>query len=321
MLNPINPRTILHALAAVLYFSLTIAAAQSPSPLVSPTERRSVKPTARLARQENHAPAAVPAVRLKPGEDPRSHDPARGLYRVLVTIEPDQQVNESFSRHDIVELIEVDPNFDWAKNIRFQHDIWSLEFSLKPMRLIEVDEPQPSGKMRKKQIWYMVYRVVNYGKVPVSDFTPIFELVSDVKDDRGHDKHYMDRVIPVANAPIAEREHFPHGLLNTVEICGEIPVSERPATGAEGRPAGPGVINPVWGVVTWEDLPPLADHFLVYVRGLTNAYRWKDTPQGRKFSYKTLELRFWRPGDTLRQHEREFRFGDPGAVDYEWVYR
>jgi len=319
--NPVIRRITICVLATLIFSVPVIALAQATSPLVSPTQRRLIEPGARLARHANLAPAAVSAVQLKPSEDPRSQDPARGLHRVLVTIDPDQQVKESSSRHDIVELIEVDPKFDWAENIRFQHDIWSLEFAFKPMRLIEVDVPLPSGKMRKKQLWYMVYRVVNYGDVPVPNFTPVFELASDIEDSQGRRKRYMDRIIPVANKPIAKREHFPLGLLNTVEICGEIPVSERPVTGEDGRPAGPGIINPVWGVATWEDIDPRTDRFSVFVRGLTNAYRWKDTLEGRKFTYKTLELRFWRPGDALHQHEREFRFGDPDAVDYEWVYR
>lgn len=309
--------TCVGALAALLLIP-DVTRAQVASSLVSPTTQPTTNVARRLARQEERT---LPAASLDPSKDPRSQDPARGLYRVLVTIDPAQQVNESFSRHDIVELIDVDPNFKWAENIRFHHDIWSLEFSFKPMRLIEVDVPLPSGKMRKKQVWYMVYRVLNFGDVPVPNFTPIFELVSDVKDKNGHFKRYMDRLIPVANGPIAEREHFPHGLLNSVEISGEIPVSERPATGEDGRPAGPGVLNPVWGVATWEDVDPRTDRFLVFVRGLTNAYRWEDTPEGRRFSYKTLKLKFWRPGDDLHQHEREFRFGDPDAVDYEWVYR
>ncbi len=322
MMNPTRLRTTTCALVALFLLAPEIVSAQSTSPFVSPTPpQRLVRRAAKVARRANLVPAAIPDANLKPSEDPRSQDPARGLYRVLVTIDPNQQVDESFSRHDMVELLKVDPTFDWAKNIRFHHDIWSLEFSFKPMRLIEVDVPQPSGKMRKQRLWYMVYRVVNYGEVPVPDFTPIFELTSDVKDKRGHLKRYMDRVIPVANEPIAKREHFPHGLLNTLEICGEIPTSERPATGEDGRAAGPGVINPVWGVATWEHIDPRTDHFMVSVRGLTNAYRWEDTPQGRHITHKTLNLKFWRPGDALHEHEQEIRFGSPDAVDYEWDYR
>ena len=52
---------------------------------------------------------------------------------------------------------------------------------------------------------------------------------------------------------------------------------------------------------------------------------------GRKFTRKTLQLNFWRPGDELDQSEREIRFGvapgraefydSPEGVAYRWVYR
>ena len=93
-----------------------------------------------------------------------------------------------------------------------------------------------------------------------------------------------------------------------------------------------------WGVVTWEDVDPQIDRFSVYVKGLTNAYTWKDDPSKyqkgaplesyRRFQQKTLKLNFWRPGDEHREHEREIRYGvpdfeavDPDKVYYEWVPR
>ena len=52
---------------------------------------------------------------------------------------------------------------------------------------------------------------------------------------------------------------------------------------------------------------------------------------GRKFFRKTLQLNFWRPGDSLAENEREIRYGAAlGAADaygtdegvaYRWVYR
>ena len=127
-------------------------------------------------------------------------------------------------------------------------------------------------------------------------------------------KAYPDRVIPLAFEKIAEREDPTRKFLNTVDICQEIPVGET-----------------VWGIVTWEDIDPKIDRFSVYVMGLTNAYRWIDEPGkykkgdaigvGRRLSRKTLKLNFWRPGDEFNEHEEEIRFGWPGALDYEWVFR
>ena len=91
-----------------------------------------------------------------------------------------------------------------------------------------------------------------------------------------------------------------------------------------------------WGIVTWEDVDPRTKWFSVYVEGLTNAYRWDDGKgaftekdfgkeskigKGRRPWRKVLKLNFWRPSDEYFEHEREIRYGVPGRVDYEWVYR
>jgi hypothetical protein len=87
----------------------------------------------------------------------------------------------------------------------------------------------------------------------------------------------------------------------------------------------------LWGVAMWEEVYPRIDRFSIYVYGLTNAYKWKDEPGaykpndaigvGRTLARKTLKLNFWRPGDEYFEHEDEIRYGYPGEVDYEWVYR
>lgn len=289
---------------------------------------------------------AVPRVRqLAPG--------------VMTTIDTAQhrQLSETVARHDIIELLAVDPNFDWAKDVPFQHDIWCLEFKFKPVRMIRVDIPQPSGQMRQKLIWYMVYCVTNPGKVmhpvqdaelpyPTSDqpklyqvklvdepvrFVPNFLLEGyrSAKEGEGPVLAYRDRVIPLAVAAIQQREAPPQRLLNTAEICQEIPVGKS-----------------LWGVATWDGVTPEAaidpwiDRFAIYVKGLTNAYRWTDDPAvyqqsgqlgaGRRLVQKTLKINFWRPGDEYYEHEGEIRYGAPDhyvapaapeRVFYEWVYR
>ena len=35
--------------------------------------------------------------------------------------------------------------------------------------MIDVDLPQPSGKMQRKRLWYMVYRVTNRGNYLLAD--------------------------------------------------------------------------------------------------------------------------------------------------------
>ena len=104
----------------------------------------------------------------------------------------------------------------------------------------------------------------------------------------------------------------------------------------------------LWGIAAWEDIDPKTFRFSIYVVGLTNAYKWKETEKpgalkpddpigkGRKLYRKTLKLNFWRPGDRYLEHEGEIRYGVPEeflpktpdgrpkipeGLDYEWVYR
>jgi hypothetical protein len=215
--------------------------------------------------------------------------------------------------------------------------------------------PQPSGKMQRKLIWYMVYRVKNVrydlnpvpvelqpGKVafnvervnfPTRRFLPHFVLQS-----HEFKKQYLDRIIPAAKKPIQARENPGVELLNSIEISQvQIPLSDERFD------------RSVWGFVTWEDVDPRIDYFSIFVRGLTNAYQFGDPVgafkpgnppgTGRKFTFKTLQLNFWRPGDTEQEHEKEIhygvpvesnpdlqaavleRYGLPQRLDYLWVYR
>jgi len=260
----------------------------------------------------------------------------RGPFRklapdVLEKIDPMREIEETFARHDVVELLAVEPKdadkkFSWARDVPFRRNIWFLEFKFKPMRMIWVDIPQPDGQMKRKLIRYLVYSVTNPGKVyqPVKEedgtykvdtvdddvaFVPEFLLVS-----QEYDKAYLDRIIPVALGPIRMREDPNQTYLTSVDMARKIKVGET-----------------VWGVAMWEEVDPRIDRFSIYVNGLTNAYKWKDEPgaykagdpigRGRRLARKTLKLNFWRPGDEYYEHEDEIRYGIPGEVDYEWVYR
>ena len=52
-----------------------------------------------------------------------------------------------------------------ADKVKFRRDIYCLEFSFKPLRMIEVDVPAASGGTERKLVWYLVYRVRNTGQV------------------------------------------------------------------------------------------------------------------------------------------------------------
>jgi hypothetical protein len=282
---------------------------------------------------------------------------------VLTTIPPNFAPAETVSTHDVVEIranqgLEWKPDslavsdtlYSMAGDAKFRRDIYCLELSFKPLRMIEVDVPLASGATARKQVWYLMYRVRNTGQAlkPVVDadgvysaelgkggpirFLPQFILESQDRQSTGDrvSKAYLDRVIPAAVAAISQRETPGHMLLNSVDI------SKQPIPVTDGR-----IDRSVWGVATWVEVDPRIDFFSVYVVGLTNAYEWTDSPaafqvgdkpgKGRQFVRKTLQLNFWRPGDELMPNEREFRYGVPldkaalydvpDGVAYRWVYR
>ena len=290
--------------------------------------------------------------------------PAPGDFApgVLTTIPPSVERKDVISIHDIPEIranksLQWEPSsttksrtlYEMAKDAVFINDVWCLEFAFKPMRMIAVDVPQPSGRAQRKNIWYMVYRVRNTGAgltgksnedgtfetAPKSTdeirFIPELVLVSnDRSGGQRVRKAYLDRIVPTALEPIRQRE-LPRGeLVNSAEMATKLLQVEGGRT-QEG----------VWGVAMWEDVDPQIDFFSVYVRGLSNALAWTDPSgafkegdppgTGRKFTYKTLQLNFWRPGDDIAENEREVRFGtapergefyDSGeGVAYRWIYR
>jgi hypothetical protein len=307
---------------------------------------------------------ALPASAQQPTPVAASVAPAPGEFApgVLTTIPPSVDREDVISIHDVPEIradqsLAWDPTsttksrtlYEMAKDAVFINDVWCLEFAFKPLRMIEVDVPQPSGRVQRKVIWYMVYRVRNTGvgltgkanedgtfeTVPqaTDDLRFIPELVL-VSNDRSAGqrvrKAYLDRIVPAALGPIQQRE-FPRGeLFNSAELATEI-------LKIEGGRTQQGA----WGVAMWEDVDPQIDFFSIYVRGLSNGIAWTDPAgafklgnppgTGRKFTYKTLQLNFWRPGDDIRESEREIRFGtaperadfyDSGeGVAYRWVYR
>ncbi len=282
---------------------------------------------------------------------------------VLTTIAPDVDNKDTVSVHDIVELradvgLQREPLtdtksrtlYEMAASVPLRRDVWCLELSFKPLRMLVVDIPQPSGRMQRKLVWYMVYRVRNTGAglapqeqedgtfataAKATDavrFYPQFVLTSQDLDREGKRirKAYLDRILPAAVQAIQRRE-MPRGtLLNSVQM------SEPMLAAETGR-----AIGGLWGVAIWEDVDPKIDFFSVYVSGLTNAYDWQDSPEGlqagdppgkgRKFTRKQLQLNFWRPGDAYAEDEREIRFGAaPGRADLyssgegvasRWIYR
>lgn len=266
---------------------------------------------------------------------------------VLRTIPSEPLEEETLTKQiPLVELLANLNGLDWtpnyspksetlsemSKKIVLRRDIWNLEFAFKPLRRIWLDMPQPTGKMQRKHLYYMVYRVKNTGgdfaPKPIKDetyehvtygtervnkdgltFLPHFVLSGKVLVNGQYEsKEYLDRVIPFATEAIREREGITSKLYNSVEITKvRIPLSDDRND------------RSVWGVVTWEDLDRRMDYFSIYIQGLTNAYQFTEAPNGydktsppgtgREFKQKTLQLNFRRAGDALYEHEEELLYG------------
>jgi hypothetical protein len=294
----------------------------------------------------------------------RRTTPPQGYRRLVPGIETTIPIQwdpaETVSHQNLVEILVV-PNIDWtpqtvsksetlkdkATRAAFRRDVWNLEFSFLPMRMIQVDIPSEGGKLRRAMVWYMVYRVNNKGghlhaerqengtweikKIdhPVT-FVPTFTLYSPEMR-----KSYLDTVIPVALDPIRRREDPRRRLLNSAQLV------ERPIeVSTQTRD------NSVWGVATWESgyesggqVDPRTDFFSIFITGLSNAYRFADRRdagaykagdppgKGRLYRQKTLQLNFWRPSDEFSEEETDIYLGAPrdlgieGQIDYQWVFR
>ena len=265
---------------------------------------------------------------------------------VLTVIPPDRSADDALQRADLLEVTAGRADRKWipkrapvnttfverARGREFVGGVWCLEFAYKVPRLIDVDVPAADGKMRRKRIWYVLYRVKNTGgrrvvvdaqdatkrttepfEQPVR-FVPHFVLESlePLADAEGVMAYraYLDRVVPSAMAAIRAREKPPGRLFDSASM------TEVDLPPGEER----------WGVAIWEDVDPRIDYFSIYVRGLTNAMRWRqipgttigaDDPPGvhMEHALETLRLDFWRPGDDRDEVEEEMSVGYRGMFE------
>lgn len=284
--------------------------------------------------------------------------PACGQQRklapgVMKTIPAEPQEAETFTGpREFLTLVNAvqqwQPNFapasdtlaEMARAATFRRTIWQLEFSFKPVRMLRT----PDGKL----IWYLLYKVRNKGghfkptakedetgntifdiarvDFPVR-FYPVFVLV-------GHDykQTYTDRIVP----GVIEQIHAAEIRDPNVSLLGSVEIGKQPLS-----LSGDEIDRGVWGVAMWENVDPRTDFFSVYVQGLTNAYLWEEEQQdvAPRLTFRTLQLNFWRPGDTVREQDDRIRFGMPKVSDpakeakllklygldeprdYVWVYR
>ena len=287
---------------------------------------------------------AVPAVSAA-GASP---DGFRSLAPgVLTVIPPDRSADHAIQRGDILEITRNLKGSAWtpkreaiggtlverAKDRIYPHDVWCLEFAFKPPHHIDIDLPGPDLTMRRKRVLYLLYRVKNAGgrhtsgteadaaaaftreafEKPVK-FLPHFvlESVEGLAHPEGsiHHRAYLDRVIPGAVPLIQERERVAGRLYDSASMV------EAELTPGEER----------WGVAMWTEVDPRIDFFSIFVRGLTNAVRWRDDPDavvgpddppgaGTKNALESLRLDFWRHGDEVSFDEEEVSIGHAGLLE------
>ena len=263
----------------------------------------------------------------------------------LTVIAANRSAADSLLRGDIPDIT-ARPDLEWTpkqapvggtlsargRDRESSREIWCLEFAFKPPRTIDIDVPVSAEKMQRKRVWYLVYRVRNVGgRRAVIDaenplnratepferairFMPQFVLESrePVAPDDGTVAYraYLDRVVPSALATIRQREDPARPLLDSAAMAAEElqPGEER------------------WGVAVWEGVDPRIDFFSVYVRGLTNAMRWRKRAEavvaagavpgaGMEQTLQALRLDFWRPGDDRRDGEQQMNIGFAGMFE------
>ena len=222
-----------------------------------------------------------------------------------------------------------------SRRVVLFRDIWQYEFSFTGLRQMPQPVRQPDGQIAQKNIWYMVYRIRNLGKSmgfeqvkanPNFDrqlyelqknkqeadtktkFLPRFTLegwVIPAEKNEYEKAVYRDFIDPTLVKLIQQQEDPNRRLLSTVEMSrAELPVIKD--QGSDG----------VWGVAVWEDVDPRIDFLSVYVSGLTNAYRIKKDLDGNiELDQKTLQLNFWRPGDTVSESQDDVDYGIPLVND------
>ncbi|MEM6688410.1 MAG: hypothetical protein AAF664_03220 [Planctomycetota bacterium] len=234
---------------------------------------------------------------------------------------------------------------EMAREAILRRQIYCFEFAFKPLRHVYIDLPGSTGRMKRKLIWYMVYRVRYTG----GDLQPADEQVAGVTlptrlesvhykerrffpslvlRDHVKNESYLDKVLPSAENKIRIREQISAKVLNSADMTRvKIPYTNDPA--GEG----------VWGVATWEDVDPDIDFLSVEIAGLTNAFEVDGEGLDAPYRRKVLQLNFYRPGDALNQTADEIRFGVPAyadaneqsyilkqygldeRLDYRWIFR
>ncbi|GIX05258.1 MAG: hypothetical protein KatS3mg114_1127 [Planctomycetaceae bacterium] len=206
-----------------------------------------------------------------------------------------------------------------GEELTAQPNLWVMEVYVRPLRMIVVELTDPqTGVKQPQNVWYLPYRAINRRltqrtptEAPVNDtdpsvlpprFVPEFVLIAP---DIDPPSILHDEILPEALEVIQRRER--RILNDSVNIIRDVPPpldSQQPAEADQ-------IIE---GVATWRGVPPQADRYIVYAMGFSNGLKRGQAPDGTPYLMrKTIEMRFWRPGDEFELREREIRF-EPDTI-------
>jgi hypothetical protein len=221
-----------------------------------------------------------------------------------------------------------------AHRVIMFRDVWQLDFAFKGLRQAEIKIASADGTVGRRNVWYMVYRIrdlgetMTYEKVKdnpefdlvrhelkqgekVADesryFLPRFSLegwVFDLQSKTYKKVAYRDTFDPMAVQQIQNLEDPGRKLLDGIQMS-KAKIPEVTADSDVG----------VWGVAIWQDVDPQLDYVSVYASGLTNAYRIVRKDDAISFKRKTLQLNFFRAGDTIDETRDRVKYGIPLVDD------
>lgn len=212
-----------------------------------------------------------------------------------------------------------------GEELSSQPELWVMELNFKPMRQIVVELTDPvTGKKRPQHVWYIAYRAINrklanraVANAPVNEldgpvippqFVPTFTIVTA---DAEEPKVYADQVLPEAIAAINQREKTSYK--SSVGVVSDVPAPAEPGSPDQ---------KVIQGIATWTNLDPMADRYTVFLTGFSNGFRKVPGPDGAEVvQWKTVQMKYWRPGDEFNQREPEIRLQTDAANQPMWIYR
>jgi hypothetical protein len=214
----------------------------------------------------------------------------------------------------------IDPSYT-GEELRAQDNVWALEVSLRPMRILFCRAVNPETCTKSTEaIWYLVYKIVrrpvirpaepgDAGPVNVQDSPPLQMCVPRAKlvmEDRDIRKAVFDSLIPEALPVIASREKL--DLKSSVQMAGQLPKLTSPDS-KQG--------NAEYGVFMFRGVDPRTTSFSVYLSGFSNAYKIGKDESGKEMIIRrTIYVPYRRYGDQYDQFSKEIRqVGTP-----KWIY-